>query len=193
MKNKFTLSLLLTFAILLTACGSKATAAPAATEAPYTKGDTSATLVPVVATDTPLTDDSGYGNYGNPPPANSTTASNPAGGGGATVSVGSGSLLVGANGMTLYLLTKDSNGTSTCSGGCANNWPPLTVTGQPQAGTGLDTSLLGTTVRPDGSTQVTYNGHPLYYYKGDNAPGDANGQGSGGIWFAVTASGEAMQ
>jgi predicted lipoprotein with Yx(FWY)xxD motif len=100
---------------------------------------------------------------------------------------------VDANGMTLYLFTKDSAGTSNCSGGCASNWPPLTVTGQPVAGTGVNASLLGTTARADGSTQVTYNGHPLYYYKADHAPGDENGQGVGGVWYVVSASGDAVK
>jgi predicted lipoprotein with Yx(FWY)xxD motif len=95
--------------------------------------------------------------------------------------------------MTLYLLATDPSGTSTCSGGCANNWPPLTVTGGAAAGAGVDSSLLGTTTRADGSTQVTYNGHPLYYFRGDSAPGDQNGQGSGGVWFVVSAAGEAVK
>jgi len=195
MKNKFNSSLLLALAILLTACGPQATAAPAPTDAPYAKGGGSAATVPVVvATNTASADNYGYGNYGKPPQAQPTAASNPtSGGGSATVSVGSGSFLVGANGMTLYLLTKDSAGASTCTGGCANKWPALTLTGQPLAGTGLNASLLATILRADGSTQVTYNGHPLYNFKGDSAPGDKNGQGAGGVWFTVSASGDAMK
>lgn len=202
MNNKFALSLFLALAILLTACGPQATAAPAPTEAPYTRSGGSAATAPVAsATDTTSADNSGYGNYGNPPPVQptapqptATTASNPSpSGGGATLSVGSGSYLVGANSMTLYLLTSDPAGASKCAGGCANNWPPLTVTGQPSAGTGVNASLLATSMRADGSTQVTYNGHPLYYFKGDSAPGDQNGQGTGGVWFVVSASGDAIK
>lgn len=202
MKNKFTLSLLLALAILLTACGPQATTTPAPTAEPATNGGGSATAAPVVVvTDTAPADNSGYGNYGNPPQAQptvaqptATTASNPApSGGGEALSVGSGAFLIAANGMTLYMLTTDPAGASKCTGGCANNWPPLTLTGQLSAGTGVNASLLGTTVRADGSTQVTYNGHPLYYYRGDSAPGDQNGEGAGGVWFVVSASGDAIK
>ncbi|HZT14474.1 MAG TPA: hypothetical protein VFA19_00875 [Gaiellaceae bacterium] len=110
----------------------------------------------------------------------------------ATVAVGStslGSVLVDATGRTLYLFTPDSGGTSTCYGQCATTWPPLTVTGTPVAGTGVDASLLGTTTRTDGSVQVTYAGHPLYSFAKDSAPGQTNGEGFGGVWFAVSPSG----
>lgn len=107
-----------------------------------------------------------------------------------------GSMLVGPEGLTLYLLTADSPGESTCAGGCAEAWPPLTTEGEPQAGDGVDASLLGTLEREDGSTQVTYNGWPLYYYSGDANPGEAAGQGFesfGGIWFVLDTDGEAIQ
>ncbi len=196
MKNKFTLSLFVTFAILLAACGPQATSAPASTAKPSTNGGGGAAAAPaVVATDTTApADNSGYGNYGNSSQAQPTTASNPSTGGeGATLSVGPNSFLVGANSMTLYLLTTDPAGASNCTGRCASTWPPLTVTGQPAAGTGVNASLLGTTMRADGSTQVTYKGHPLYFYMGDSAPGDKNGEGSGGVWFVVSASGDAIK
>lgn len=104
-----------------------------------------------------------------------------------------GEVLVDADGMTLYLFTKDTDGTSTCSGGCAATWPPLTVDGTPTAGDGVDGGELDTIERDDGTTQVTYHGKPLYLYAADGEPGDVAGQGAGDVWFAVTAGGEAAE
>lgn len=98
-----------------------------------------------------------------------------------------GPILTTADGMTLYLYTPDSPTASACTGGCATAWPPFTEAAV--AGEGLDAALLGSVTRDDGSTQVTYGGHPLYLFSGDAAAGDVNGQGSGGVWFAVTADG----
>jgi predicted lipoprotein with Yx(FWY)xxD motif len=100
-----------------------------------------------------------------------------------------GSFLVDSKGMTLYLYTKDAPGTSNCYGSCASYWPPLLTTGAPVAGTGVTASLLGTTTRTDGTTQVTYNGWPLYYYTSDNAAGDTTGENVQGIWFVITPAG----
>lgn len=114
-----------------------------------------------------------------------------------TVSLGKndklGSFLVDAKGMTLYLFTKDSPNTSTCYDKCATAWPPLLTTDKPVAGEGIDASLLGTTKRTDGTTQVTYNGWPLYYFQKDKAPGDVNGQDVGSVWFVVSAKGEQVK
>ncbi|WP_254544257.1 COG4315 family predicted lipoprotein [Halomarina pelagica] len=99
-----------------------------------------------------------------------------------------GEILTDAEGMTLYLFTKDEGGASVCYDDCATAWPPLTASGQPSAGTGV-TARLGTAERTDGSTQVTAAGHPLYYYEPDEAPGDAKGQGVGGVWFVVGPDG----
>jgi predicted lipoprotein with Yx(FWY)xxD motif len=101
-----------------------------------------------------------------------------------------GTILTDGDGMTLYMFLNDTGTTSTCTVGCATTWPALTVDGQATAAMGADDSLLGTTARDDGTTQVTYNGHPLYHYSGDSAPGDINGEGIGDIWFAVSAKGE---
>jgi predicted lipoprotein with Yx(FWY)xxD motif len=117
--------------------------------------------------------------------------------GAATVSLASisgipGKALVGSNGRALYLFQADKSGTSACSGACAAAWPPDTVIGTPQAGSGVSQSLLGTIKRPDGTTQLTYNGHPLYYYTADTAAGTAHGQGTkafGAEWYVVNASG----
>jgi predicted lipoprotein with Yx(FWY)xxD motif len=103
-----------------------------------------------------------------------------------------GKFLVGSNGRTLYLFEADKNGTSACSGACAAAWPPDTVTGTPQAGSGVNQGLLGTIKRADGTTQLTYGGHPLYYFTGDTSAGTAHGQGSkafGAGWYVVNAKG----
>jgi predicted lipoprotein with Yx(FWY)xxD motif len=123
-----------------------------------------------------------------------TTTAPPASGGSSTATVqmastSLGSTLTNADGRTLYLFEQDTGTDSTCTGSCAATWPALTVSGQPTAGTGLDASRLGTTMRSDGKTQVTYNGHPVYIYSGDSAAGDTNGQGIGGVWFAMGANG----
>lgn len=103
-----------------------------------------------------------------------------------------GQVLVDGEGFTLYIFLNDEPGTSNCSGGCAGTWPPLLVEGEVVAGDGLDAGLIGTTTRDDGSTQVMYNGWPLYKYAGDSSPGDANGQGVGDVWFVASPAGEAM-
>jgi predicted lipoprotein with Yx(FWY)xxD motif len=110
----------------------------------------------------------------------------------ATISGIPGKALVGSNGRTLYLFQADTNGTSACTGACAAAWPPDIVTGQPQAGSGVSQALLGTITRPDGTMQVTYNGHPLYYFTADTAGGVAHGQGVkafGAEWYVVGVSG----
>jgi predicted lipoprotein with Yx(FWY)xxD motif len=104
-----------------------------------------------------------------------------------------GKILVDAQGMSLYLLTTDSPDQSTCTDTCATNWPPMISSGQVSAGSGADASLLGSLTRPDGSTQVTYNGHPLYTFKGDHAAGDVAGQGIGGKWYLLSPAGEPIQ
>jgi predicted lipoprotein with Yx(FWY)xxD motif len=113
---------------------------------------------------------------------------------GTTVAVATsklGDILVDADGRTLYAFTKDKGDQSACSGQCATNWPALT--GPATAGTGAQAALLSTTRQANGSSQVTYGGRPLYYFAGDAKPGDTNGQGVGGVWFAVTADGELVK
>lgn len=106
-----------------------------------------------------------------------------------------GPYLVDQNGRALYLFVPDAQGASTCYDDCATNWPPLTVESAdalPTLGEGLDQALLGTVERDDGTLQLTYNGWPLYYYLGDMEAGATNGQGLGGNWFLVSATGEAV-
>jgi predicted lipoprotein with Yx(FWY)xxD motif len=100
-----------------------------------------------------------------------------------------GSFLVDSKGMTLYLYTTDTPNTSNCYNACAVAWPPLLTTGAPVAGTGVTASLLGTTTRTDGTTQVTYNGWPLYYFATDKAVGDTTGENVQNVWFVVTPAG----
>jgi predicted lipoprotein with Yx(FWY)xxD motif len=100
-----------------------------------------------------------------------------------------GSFLADSKGMTLYLYTVDTPNTSNCYGPCAVAWPPLLTSGAPVAGTGVTASLLGTTTRTDGSTQVTYNGWPLYYFATDKAPGDTTGENVQNVWFVITPAG----
>jgi predicted lipoprotein with Yx(FWY)xxD motif len=104
-----------------------------------------------------------------------------------------GSILVEAERQTLYVFLNDSGGESSCYEDCADNWPALETDGEPQAGEGVEASLLGTTEREDGAVQVTYNEMPLYYFAGDEAPGDTNGQGVGDVWYVVSPEGEPIQ
>jgi len=130
---------------------------------------------------TASTPTSSGGAYGNTP-AQSTPAAKPASGASIKVaSGGPGKFLVDAQGRSLYLWVADKGSMSTCSGACAQAWPPLTTTGKPQAGTGAKASLLGTTKRSDGTLQVTYGGHPLYSFAGDSGPGQTAGQGNEGF------------
>ena len=105
---------------------------------------------------------------------------------------GLGSFLTDAHGRTLYLFTRDGTNMASCTSACASVWPPLTSSMAVQAGTGASASLLGTTTDAAGQMQVTYNGHPLYYYVGDVNPGETNGEQLdqfGGLWYAVSPSG----
>jgi predicted lipoprotein with Yx(FWY)xxD motif len=94
--------------------------------------------------------------------------------------------LVDAQGMSLYIFLNDTSGRSNCAGECLEDWQPLLATGRLLPGTGVPRENLGVIIRPDGSRQVTYLGSPLYYYTGDQQPGDLNGQGLDGLWFLAT-------
>jgi len=113
------------------------------------------------------------------------------------VSTKLGKVLADAQGRTLYLFEADKGAMSACGGACANIWPPLTVGGgsKPVAGKGVSAKLLGTTTRPGGGRQVTYDGHPLYYYAADQHPGDTTGQGLdqfGAEWYVLAPKGTAI-
>jgi predicted lipoprotein with Yx(FWY)xxD motif len=108
-----------------------------------------------------------------------------------TTTIGGVAVLTNAKGFTLYWFAPDTSTKSNCNGSCATYWPP--VKGPTAAGAGV-TGKLATIMRSDGSVQATYNGHPLYTYVGDKAPGQDKGNGlnlSGGLWHDVTVSGAA--
>jgi predicted lipoprotein with Yx(FWY)xxD motif len=131
-----------------------------------------------------------------------TSAANPAGGAGGSSSAAAsgikiethsgpmGTYLTDGSGKSLYMFASDSATKSSCNGACVAYWPPLT--GTAQASGGASAAKVTTITRSDGTMQVVYAGHPLYYYKGDSAPGDTNGQGSdnyGAKWWLLTAAG----
>jgi predicted lipoprotein with Yx(FWY)xxD motif len=108
-----------------------------------------------------------------------------------------GKVLVDAKGRTLYLFEKDKGAKSACSGACAKAWPPLLTQGKPKAAGGARAAMLGTTKRSDGTTQVTYNRHPLYTFVVDhNTPGSTKGEGSqafGAEWYVLGANGNKIE
>ncbi len=107
-----------------------------------------------------------------------------------------GTFLVGPNGRTLYLFEKDKTKKSTCYDACATAWPPLLTTGKPKAAGKARASLLGTTKRTDGKTQVTYKGHPLYYFVQDKKAGDTAGEGVDGFgaeWYVLAPNGKKIE
>ena len=163
-------------ALFATACGSASTGAGNPYGAPPASPSASPVAVPS-ASPSPVT----------PGPKVAT---------GTKIDVGStrlGRVLVDGKGRTLYLFAADTGTKSTCnSSACVQYWPPLLTTGAPQAGAGVNAGLLGTTRRQDGTTEVTYAGHPLYYFISDNKAGDVTGQGIngfGGPWYVVSPSG----
>jgi predicted lipoprotein with Yx(FWY)xxD motif len=166
MKNKILFPALLTLMLVVSACS----AAPAATSQ---------------ATDTPMATAM--------PNAIATMAPTAAAASPEVVNVGQnsslGSFLVDSKGMTLYIYTRDTPGTSNCYSGCATAWPPLLTNGAATAGTGVTASMLGTTTRTDGTVQVTYNGWPLYYFARDKAAGDTTGEGVQSVWYVITPGG----
>jgi predicted lipoprotein with Yx(FWY)xxD motif len=104
-----------------------------------------------------------------------------------------GRVLVDGKGITLYDFVVDKGGMSACYGACAALWPPVLTKGKPLAGPGVRKSLLGTTKRKDGKLEVTYGGHPLYYFVTDRKPGQTTGQGVdqfGGPWWVISAAGK---
>jgi predicted lipoprotein with Yx(FWY)xxD motif len=143
---------------------------------------------------------SGSGNgYGTGSGGGAAPAATTAQGGGSattaalsTTSSGSlGTIVTDSKNRTVYLYTKDTpnSGTSTCTATCATNWPPVAAGSGTPTVNGINQSLVGSITRPDGTKQLTLAGWPLYEFAADTAPGDATGQGKGGIWFAVTPTG----
>ena len=168
--------------IVVSACGSSSTpvSSSSSSSAPATSTPASSPPAAAVATSTPSA-------------ATGATQT------GSVVNVGSssfGPMIIDGQGRTLYLFEADTTTKSTCSGQCAQNWPPFTTTGTPTAMGGAMQSLIGTTIRSDGSTEVTYNGHPLYFFVGDSKPGDTNGEGLmafGAGWDMLTPAGAKIE
>jgi predicted lipoprotein with Yx(FWY)xxD motif len=106
-----------------------------------------------------------------------------------------GDILVDSEGMTLYMFVPDQKkgGRPTCFGECAEAWPALTAAGQPTVGEGLDEAEVGTAPRKDGPAQVTYNDLPLYFFSGDKAAGDTQGQSLSDVWWVVSPSGQPVR
>ena len=176
----FSLVALVVF-VLLAACGSNTSTG--ATTAPNGTSNTSASSTP---TSSGGRYGNGYGNGGKTPTVSSSgsliqTAT-------ATVNGTSETILTTAQGRTLYYRTTDMPPTTVCSGGCASAWPPLLVTGSstPTSAASLP-GKLSAQANANG-TRVEYNGHPLYTFSGDTAPGQTTGEGVGGIWHVVTPS-----
>ena len=131
--------------------------------------------------------------------SNSTSPSAAAGSASSTVittkTSSGGSFLTNSAGRAIYLFMADSSGKSACSGACAAAWPPVVATGQPTASGGAQSSDLSTITRSDGTKQVTYDGHPLYYFEGDTGPGTDKGQGLdnfGAKWWLVDPAGTSI-
>lgn len=167
--------ILLATLLLLAACGG------ADDQAGSTGADTAAATEGAPATSEPASE-----------PAVATsepTASASEGGAGAltVAETDLGEVLVDGDGMTVYVFDNDTDGTSSCTGDCETNWPP--VPGDVTAGEGVDADLLSTTEREDGSSQATYDGQPVYLFAGDQAPGDTAGQGVGGVWWVIGPDG----
>lgn len=118
---------------------------------------------------------------------------------GETVAIGDsqyGTILTDGSGRTLYLFAKERSEQSRCYDACAQAWPPFLTEGEPKAGSAAREELLGISRRSDGETQVTYRGHPLYYYEGESQPGEVLCQGVeefGGLWLVVGPDGSAIR
>jgi predicted lipoprotein with Yx(FWY)xxD motif len=107
-----------------------------------------------------------------------------------------GKILFDGRGRVLYLFARDRGGRSSCSGACAAAWPPFLTTSVPNGLAGVNAKLLGTTRRTDGTLQVTYANHPLYYFKGDAKPGQIkcqNVSNFGGLWLVLTPNGNPVR
>lgn len=181
-KRKRTVAVLLIFTLFLAGCAQSRSfgRVPGAggTGFPRRGSFVAATPIPTLAvTSTPLVIQA---PTGTPTRVISSTIN-------ATSKVGLGDYLVDGNGMTLYINENDIPGVSVCTGSCAELFPPLSISGLPVAGPGVG-GRLAMILRSDGLQQVTYNDRPLYFYSGDQQPGDTNGQGLDGIWFAAPLS-----
>jgi len=180
------MTMLAVAALVIAACSPAATPAVSTDTAAPPSSVPSDTSVPTTQAVVP--------NTGATPEATAVTG----GGAGATIMVATnsslGQILTDANGKTLYAFTNDAPDVSNCTGSCATNWPPLAVAQgtMPTAADGI-TVTLGTLTRADGTLQVTVNHIPVYTWASDANAGDTGGQGKGGVWFALDASGNLVK
>jgi predicted lipoprotein with Yx(FWY)xxD motif len=180
MRNRIPiLTVLCMLAVMASACGGQATGIPA-------YGGTPAGVPVTGGTSTSMPGTSGP-NAGLAGATQIAVAQNPK----------HGSILVDGSGRTLYVFLKDVPNTaapSTCTGQCAKLWLPFVAASSSiSAQTGVTSNEIGTFARPDGTKQVMYKNHPLYYFSKDSAPGQTNGQGVGGVWFVVSPDGDPVQ
>ena|SRR3984893_16817019 len=135
----------------------------------------------------------GTGSYGSNAP--NASAGTPAASGAPTVAIANssvGQILVDGSGRTLYLFEADMPATSSCYAACVGVWPAVVSVVQPMVAPGITPTLVSTTKRKDGTLELVYNGHPLYYFTGDKKPGDVTGQGLnsfGAAWYVVSPAG----
>lgn len=172
-------TLLVVVSLVLAACQPQPTPAPAATNPPPTAEPTAVPTVAPTAVPTAA-----------PSPTVAAVVE-------PTISMVSdakfGQILVDAQGMTLYIFTKDAADQSNCNDACLAKWPPLITTGTPKAGEGVDAAKLGSTKLADGRLIVTYNHMPLYYWVADKKPGDMSGQNIGSVWFVINPAGDPVK
>jgi len=191
MKSKTLLAGMLVVILILTACGPQETDVPTMTTEP-TMASTEPSMTETSAA-SPVPEATNTGTADETPTAAIPVTGEP------TINVSQstefGPILVDAEGLSLYLFTKDTQGgeSSSCNDECAMEWLPLLSQGSPIVGEGVDNLLLGTITREDGSVQVTYNGWPLYRFVDDATLGDTKGQGMENLWFLVTPTGEAVK
>lgn len=173
--------------ILLCALALAACATDPAEESPA--GTASAPPAPAVS-------EPAAGDLASAGPSAPATGGAPSVDGPATIATGEtegyGTVLTDGAGLTVYLFLEDTGGQSTCYDACADNWPPVLTGGAPAADGDADDALLGTVERDDGTTQVTYDGQPLYLFSADTAPGDVLGFGSGDVWYPLSPDGAAI-
>ncbi|MER7579808.1 hypothetical protein [Kitasatospora sp. NPDC097691] len=190
MKTSRTMTATAAVALITVVCGgcssSTKTTAPASTSPAATSTATSTTS----ASGSPSATSTSTGS------ASPTAAATGAAVVGAATAGKYQNILVDSQGKTLYLFEADTSPTSTCYDACATAWPPLLTTGTPTATNGVDQAKITTTARKDGTSQVVYNGHPLYHFEGDTAKGDTNGEESsafGAKWYVVNVSGNKVE
>jgi predicted lipoprotein with Yx(FWY)xxD motif len=134
----------------------------------------------------------GSGGGGSSSSSAKPTASSSSGTSVMGASTSLGKIITDGQGRTLYLFSKDTGMSSTCSGACASNWPPFTAGSKPAVGGGVPASAIRLVKRSDGTKQVTLDGHPLYFFAGDQSAGQINGQGVnefGAKWWTVAPTG----